>query len=141
MPFVNLAVHILLDGMPYRLVRAVYARVGRKLVRYHLRVRFRVVKHETLKRPLVNVTDRHCAYLVRLTVFDSRYRSLAYRSPSRIEPLAGVLVLLLPAYVGFVCLYRAGDLVVYPRIPRLTNTVRHVPSRLLRDSQVTVQLH
>ena len=73
-------------------------------------------------------------------VLDAEDGGLADGASAGVELLVGVFIGLLAADVGLIGFGWAGE-AVGGRVPSLSNTVGHVPSRLLCNTQVPVQLH
>ncbi len=73
-------------------------------------------------------------------VLDYLDRRLADRTASGVEALTLVLVPFLAAHVGLVHLYRATEQTLV-RLPSLADAVGQVPSGLLGDAEVPVELH
>ena len=85
--------------------------------------------------------DHGGADAVGFPVLHPSYRNPCPRCRARRAALVGMLVALLPAEVSLVYFRRPVKQVGHVAVPRGADAVREVPSALLRDLQVAVQLH
>ncbi len=137
------SVDILRDGMLHRLVRVGNAIVALVLVGVHGRLRIDVLLDEGMQRPRVGAADHFRGDFVRLPVLDADNRCLADSTPAGVLERLPLLVAHIPALApdeGLVHLHRPGEADIAV-LERLADAVRQVPRILLRDLQVSVQLH
>ena len=134
----HIAPHILARAVPHRLVRIRQAIAGLSLVDL-LGVHGHLLGLEALRRRLVRRPHYLGNHLLAGAIAGSHHGRLAHRRPTA-ELLASSVVpaLSLAAHVSLVHLHRRCE---HPRIAgeRLSQSVRHVPGRLLRDAEDPVQ--
>ena len=107
------------------------------VVGVHGRTRLGALNHERLERGLIGSSDHGGRNQAGLPVLRSSHHRLAHGAASLPELLRAVLVLLTPAHERLVYFDWAGEGRV-ALIPRLTDAVRQMSRRLLRDVQITV---